>query len=97
MDCVEWVRSDEQAAALLMKNANDPAARQKAAQTAKTLFTRRMDRLDDFCQKCHDQENDVHWAQVPFLGKWVGGGIVHNRPDNVGNQWLQPAAPAKKE
>jgi hypothetical protein len=80
--------------AKLMNAAPNPAVRKQAAQEAKSLFTKRMERLDDFCQKCHDLENDVHWAQVPFLDKWVGGGIVHNGPNNVGNQWLPPRKPA---
>jgi 2',3'-cyclic-nucleotide 2'-phosphodiesterase (5'-nucleotidase family) len=82
--------------AKLMQAAPNPAARQQAGQMAKQLFTKRMDRLDQFCQKCHDLENDVHWAHDPFLQKWVGGGIVHNSPGNVGNQWLSPPAPAEK-
>ena len=71
-----------------MKTDPNPAMRQQASQQAKALFTRRMDRLEDFCQKCHDQENDVHWANVPFLNKWVGQNIIHNGPNNVGNVWL---------
>jgi hypothetical protein len=27
-------------------------------------------RQDDFCQKCHDQENDVHWIKAPFNQTW---------------------------
>lgn len=79
----------------MQKNPN-PAIRQQAAADAKRLFDRRMDRLDDFCQKCHDAENDVNWAKAPFLEKWAGGGaaIIHNRPDNVGNVWLPPRNPA---
>jgi hypothetical protein len=30
----------------------------------------RLTKIDDFCMKCHDQENDVNWAKVPFLEKW---------------------------
>jgi hypothetical protein len=83
----------ERKAAADMKDAAKPADRAQAAQTAKNLFTKRMDRLDGFCIKCHDEENAVHWHKAPFLHKWVGGGIVHNRKDNVGNQWLPPAPP----
>jgi hypothetical protein len=79
-----------------MKNPN-PVISRPAAQEAELLFKRRMDRLDDFCQKCHDQENDVKWSQVPFLKKWVGERIIHNRPDNVGNAWLTPPATAVKK
>jgi hypothetical protein len=80
-----------------MKKAQNAVARQKAEQTAKLWFNRRMDRLDQFCQKCHDEENDNRWNRVPFLEKWVGGGIVHNSPGNIGNQWLPAKAPAKKD
>jgi hypothetical protein len=68
------------------------AERKAVGPAAKRLFDARMSRLDDFCTKCHDEENDVNWKAV--LPKWVGGGIVHNRPQNVGNQWLPPSAPA---
>src|SRR5205085_2764258 len=87
----------EKDAADKMKAANNPTAREAAAQTAKRLFKARMDRIDGFCLKCHDEENDVHWTKVPFLDKWVGGRIVHNDPDHVGNQWLpRPAVQAGK-
>ena len=33
---------------------------------------------DDFCQKCHDQENDVNWVQRPFQQTW--GMIQHYTP-----------------
>jgi hypothetical protein len=39
----------------------------------------RMLRLDFFCQKCHDIENDVHWNKVDFIqGKWMK--IEHATP-----------------
>ncbi len=34
------------------------------------LRKNRMQMLDSYCQKCHDLDNDVHWAQVPFEKKW---------------------------
>jgi len=35
------------------------------------LRKKRMSRMDYvLCQKCHDIENDVHWANVPFQQKW---------------------------
>ncbi len=34
------------------------------------LQKRRLLRIDGFCQKCHDMENDVHWGEVSFAGKW---------------------------
>ncbi len=89
-------------AAREMDSATDKAARDAAARTAKRLFDARMSRLDGFCAKCHDEENDVHWTKMPFLQKWaIGQGnfgpIVHNGPDNVGNRWLpDPPRPAKK-
>jgi hypothetical protein len=47
---------------------------------------RQFGRQDDFCQKCHDQENDVHWSQVPFQKSWEK--IMHYTgqqvPANVG-------------
>jgi Cytochrome c554 and c-prime len=80
----------ERKAAAQMKSKN-AAVSQASAKTAKNLFDRRMERIETFCTtKCHDLENDVHWKHV--LPKWVGGGIVHNAKDNVGNQWL-PAPP----
>jgi hypothetical protein len=74
----------------------NPAVKQQAGQEAKLLFTRRMQRIEDFCTtKCHDLENDVNWSKVPFLEKWAGGTapIIHNRPDNVGNVWLPARNP----
>lgn len=80
--------SDAERKAALQMKANNAAVAKEGAAKAKNLFERRMDRIDDFCTKCHDQENDVNWHRV--LPKWVGGGIVHNAKDNVGNQWLPP-------
>ncbi len=39
---------------------------------------RRMRRIDDFCQKCHDTENDVNWTEHGFERKWPQ--IVHVTP-----------------
>lgn len=33
--------------------------------------TKRIARIDQFCQKCHDLENDVHWKQLKE--KWENG------------------------
>jgi hypothetical protein len=78
-----------------MNKAPNPAVRQQAAAAAQNLFNRRMQRLEDFCTKCHDEQNDVNWAKVPFLEKWAGGERppVHNGPNNVGNIWLPPLHP----
>lgn len=35
-------------------------------------------KLDDFCQKCHDIDNDVNWGKEPFLKKWER--IAHPTP-----------------
>jgi hypothetical protein len=35
--------------------------------------TRRINALDQSCQKCHDQDNDVHWD---FKKKWPF--IIHH-------------------
>jgi hypothetical protein len=35
----------------------------------------RLRRIDDFCQKCHDIENDVHWN---FAQKWAK--VIHMTP-----------------
>jgi hypothetical protein len=80
----------------LVQQMGNPALRQEAAAAAKSLFDRRMDHIDQFCQKCHDLENDVNWSKVPFLDKWSGGRapIVHNRRDNVGNIWMPPRNPS---
>jgi hypothetical protein len=76
----------ERDAAAEVAKAPNAAKRKEAEQRGQRLFKIRMGRLDqNFCQKCHDSENDVHWSEMPFLEKWVGGGIVHNRKDNVGN------------
>jgi hypothetical protein len=40
--------------------------------------SQRLNRLDQSCQKCHDNDNDVHWTKVPFLEKWKL--IEHNEP-----------------
>jgi len=48
----------------------------------------RMQKLDDFCQKCHDIDNDVNWGTVPFAVKWAK--IAHPTPK-------EPAAQGKKE
>jgi hypothetical protein len=76
----------------LIDAAPNDAAKKKAREDAKILFDRRMERIDQFCGKCHDLENDVNWTKVPFLTKWVGGGIMHNKQSNVGNRWLPRAA-----
>ena len=39
---------------------------------------RRLRRIDDFCQKCHDTENDVTWTENGFERKWPK--IVHDTP-----------------
>lgn len=31
---------------------------------------KRLGRIDQFCQKCHDIDNDVHWSSVGFAAKW---------------------------
>lgn len=42
------------------------------------LLKRRMTRINDSCQKCHDIENDVHWGHVPFAKKWEA--VAHPTP-----------------
>jgi hypothetical protein len=44
----------------------------------KTLFERRMNQLDQFCVRCHDIDNDVHWTNEPFRAKWDQ--IIHMNP-----------------
>lgn len=83
----------EQKLVQAMLQPGNPQAAQ-ARQDAQLLFTRRMARLDEFCQKCHDDQNDVTWHNVDFLRKWVDGGIVHNSPTNPGNHFLPRRAPA---
>lgn len=46
----------------------------------KTLQERRLRQIDFFCQKCHDEENDVQWGKVSFHTKWVERGIIHQTP-----------------
>jgi hypothetical protein len=38
---------------------------------------RRLGRIDDFCQKCHDHDNDVTWIHGAFARKWAK--IAHPR------------------
>ena len=53
---------------------------EKAEQKAK-----RMRRIDDFCQQCHDTENDVTWNDGGFERKWPK--IVHDTPaDEKGDE-----------
>jgi hypothetical protein len=63
-------------------NPHRPSAKELDAQTTagekKELRRRRMLRLDDFCQQCHDPDNDVNWGSVPFEQKWDQ--IVHPLP-----------------
>lgn len=42
----------------------------------KILRTRRHNAIDQFCQKCHDHDNDVHWT----FDKWTKKNIVHMTP-----------------
>lgn len=32
--------------------------------------TKRLGRIDQFCQKCHDIDNDVNWGSIGFANKW---------------------------
>ena len=47
----------------------DPARR-------KILHDRRMNAIDQSCQKCHDHDNDVHWT----FEKWTKKHIIHMMP-----------------
>jgi hypothetical protein len=38
----------------------------------------RLQQMDDFCQKCHDTENDVHWTNNGFEKHWPK--IAHPTP-----------------
>jgi hypothetical protein len=64
------------------------AERKAGAAAAQVLFTKRMERIEQFCLKCHNEENDVHWFDTKFLDRWVNEGIVHNDKKNVGSRWL---------
>jgi hypothetical protein len=44
--------------------AKDPPARHQA-------------KIEMFCHKCHDGENDVNWGVGDFVKKWVEGKIAH--------------------
>jgi hypothetical protein len=57
-----------------------PAQKQEAQKLKLRRERERMLRLDEFCQRCHDTDNDVKWAKVPFAEKWIGGRIVHTTP-----------------
>lgn len=67
-----------------------PAQQQDALATKNRLERTRMQQLDfNFCQKCHDLDNDVNWSRVSFADKWMGGRIIHMTP-RPGNQAVQP-------
>lgn len=38
----------------------------------------RIQRIDQFCQTCHDMENDVNWVHQGFAKKWPK--IAHPTP-----------------
>lgn len=42
------------------------------------LVVNRLNHLDRFCIRCHDDDNDVHWAKVPFMEKWQK--VAHPTP-----------------
>jgi hypothetical protein len=56
----------------ILSRMNPSKAKSDESETDKK---RRIFRLQDFCQKCHDQENDVHWD---FDKRWPD--IVHPEP-----------------
>jgi hypothetical protein len=72
--------------------------REKATAKGKLLFTKRMAMIEGFCQKCHDEENDVNWHKLlgrdADFDKWVGKGIIHNDKNNPGNRFLPKLPPA---
>jgi hypothetical protein len=37
-------------------------------------------KIDRFCQRCHDIDNDVTWKHGAFTRKWIDGKIIHNNP-----------------
>jgi len=41
----------------------------------------RLRRIDDFCQKCHDIDNDVHWN---FQKRWAD--VIHMTPKKAGGE-----------
>ena len=63
---------------------------------AKGLFDRRMDAINTFCTKCHDEQNDVNWHKLlgrdDDFDKWVGKGLIHNSKANPGNRFLPAPA-----
>jgi hypothetical protein len=44
----------------------------------------RLRKIDDFCQKCHDTDNDVHWGEVSFRVKW--NKVIHMTPNKQAAQ-----------
>ncbi len=42
----------------------------------KVLHDRRINLIDQFCQRCHDYDNDVHWT----FDKWTKKNIIHMTP-----------------
>ncbi len=51
-----------------------PTAREldpnSSPEAKKEEYVRRHRRLNDFCQGCHDIENDVHWGKMQFEDRW---------------------------
>jgi hypothetical protein len=73
------------------KTESDP----KTSEATREQFRKnRMNMLDSACQKCHDMDNDVHWAKVPFEKKW--GMIAHprNKAANPPGAKVEAALPA---
>lgn len=76
------------------------AGNAQAKVQANQLFRKRMDQLDfNFCQKCHDLENAVHWTKDDFIAtKWFGKRpVAHSswgRSTQPAAQGTAPAGPS---
>src|SRR5262249_1051960 len=73
-----------------MKNTDDMEARKLLNPWARHFNSglpekTRLQKIDNFCQNCHDIENDVHWQ---FSKRWPQ--VIHMNPPENGNP------PAKK-
>jgi hypothetical protein len=54
------------------------------AEREKGNMAEKNGKIEKFCVSCHDIDNDVTWVhnnkKDPFLDKWIGKKIIHNKP-----------------
>jgi hypothetical protein len=62
-----------------VKNPKDPVWQMRINPWRFMPAARKVNAMDQLCQKCHDSENDVHYSQKGFAKKWASG-IEHMTP-----------------